>query len=36
MEIFVPVLMIAVGFHFFRRSFRRTKFLMDTEVRDVF
>ncbi len=28
--------MVIVGFYFFRRSFRRTKMLMDTEVSDVF
>ena len=36
MQILVPVLMIAVGFVFFRWSFRRWKAKMDTEVRDVF
>jgi len=28
--------MVAVGFYFFRWSFRRTKLRMDTEVKDVF
>jgi nitrogen fixation-related uncharacterized protein len=36
MQILVPVLMVLVGFVFFRWSFRRSKQKMDTEVRDVF
>jgi nitrogen fixation-related uncharacterized protein len=36
MQILVPVLMILVGFVFFRWSFRRSKQKMDPEVRDVF
>ena len=36
MQVLVPVLMLAIGFVFFRWSFRRYKQKMDTEVRDVF
>ena len=36
MQVLVPVLMLIVGFVFFRWSFMRMKQRMDTEVKDVF